>query len=87
VRADAEARRDRAVEQARGYVTDGGPFPERLPVIALAAKFFTEHAALVARWSAWAEEAVQGWDDVHPPGATVPGGAFELGSWPAPAGG
>lgn len=82
VRADAEARRAQAVDQVGSYLADGGPYPERLPVIALVAKFFSEHAELVARWAAWAEDAVRDWDDVRPPGATVPAGAFDVGSWP-----
>lgn len=82
IRADAEERRDRALAQVDGYTAGGGPFPERLPVIALTGKFFLEYAELLARWSAWAERAVTEWDGVHPDAATVPDGAFEPGRWP-----
>lgn len=82
VRADADARRDTARAQVADYVDTGGPFPERLPVIALAGKFFLEYAELLARWAAWAEHAVTEWDDVRPDGASVPDGAFDPGRWP-----
>jgi DNA-binding PadR family transcriptional regulator len=81
VRADAEERRVAALAQVDSYA-DGGPFPERLPVIGLVGKFFVEHAELVARWAAWAERSVTKWEDVRPDGARVPDGAFELGRWP-----
>jgi DNA-binding PadR family transcriptional regulator len=82
IRAAAERRRDEAREQVGGYVATGGPFPHRLPIIAVTGKFFLEFAELVARWAEWAERAVKDWKDVHPDGATVPEGAFETGSWP-----
>ncbi|WP_219420120.1 PadR family transcriptional regulator [Pseudonocardia nigra] len=85
IRADAEHRREIAHAQARDYAETGGPFPERLPVIALTGKFFVEYTELLARWAAWAERAVTGWDDVHPDGAAVPDGAFAPGHWPDPA--
>lgn len=82
IRAEAERNRDAAHEQARDYAETGGPFPQRLPVIALSGKFFLEFADLLARWAAWAEHAVTEWDDVRPGGATVPDGAFEPRKWP-----
>ena len=82
IRADADRNRDTALAQMRDYAETGGPFPERLPVIALTGKFFGEFADLLARWAAWAENAVTEWDGVHPHGAGVPDGAFELGEWP-----
>ena len=81
IRAEADQRRNLALVRARDYVETGGPFPERLPVIALTGKFFVEFADLLARWAAWGEQAVTAWDDVHPAGAMVPDGAFELGQW------
>lgn len=82
IRRRADEQRAAAREQVEGYVRTGGPFPERLPVIAVTGKFFLEHAELVARWAEWAERAVTEWSDVQPDGATVPDGAFEVGAWP-----
>lgn len=84
IRRDAEDRLDTARAQVEGYVRTGGPFPQRLPVIAVTGKFFLEHAELLARWARWAEQAVEEWTDVRPVGATVPDGAFEAGAWRAP---
>nr|WP_255426703.1 helix-turn-helix transcriptional regulator [Pseudonocardia sp. C8] len=81
IRAEADARRDVARAQARDYAETGGPFPDRLPVIALTGKFLLEYAELVARWAEWVEHAVTGWDDLEG-GAAVPEGAFEPGRWP-----
>jgi len=84
IRADAEDRRDRALAQAADYADTGGPYPERLPVIALTAKFFIEYTDLLARWAAWAETVAQDWSDVRPTGATVPTEAFQPGCWHGP---
>lgn len=81
IRVDAEQRRAQAMAQVASY-SDGGPFPERLPVIALVGKFFLEHTELLVRWAAWAERAVADWDDVRPDGARVPDGAFTPQRWP-----
>lgn len=67
--------------QVASYVGDRGPFPERLPVIALVGKFFLEYSDLLARWAAWAEQHVAAWDDLPPEHAVVPDGAFESGTW------
>ncbi len=84
IRDEADARRDVARTQTRDYAETGGPFPDRLPVIALTGKFLLEYAELVARWAAWAEHAVAEWEDVGP-GAAVPDGAFDPGRWPGHA--
>ncbi len=84
IRADAEDRRDRALAQVATYTADGGPFPDRLPVIALVGKFFLEYSHLLARWAAWAEHTVTDWDDLHPADAPVPSAAFEPGAWSVP---
>jgi DNA-binding PadR family transcriptional regulator len=81
IRTDAEERRDRALAQVAGYA-GGGPFPDRLPVIALVGKFFLEYSHLLARWAAWAEQHVTDWDDLSPEHAALPDGAFESGRWP-----
>ena len=62
----AVARREEALARAREYAETGGPFPERLPVIALTGKFLLEYVDLVARWAAWAEAEVQTWSGMTP---------------------
>jgi hypothetical protein len=68
-----------AVEaRRREYAETGGPFPDRLPVIALAFRFFHEQAHAVRRWAEWAEAATGDWtgtaaDD----GAATPADAWE----------
>lgn len=84
IRTDAEDRRDRALAQVASYTADGGPFPDRLPVIALVGKFFLEYSHLLAEWAAWAEQNVIEWDDLHPDHASVPAASFEPGAWPTP---
>jgi DNA-binding PadR family transcriptional regulator len=48
---------------ARGYLADGGPFPQRLPIISLTFPFLLEFAELVERWSQYAEREVHRWPD------------------------
>ncbi|HVL05949.1 MAG TPA: PadR family transcriptional regulator [Acidimicrobiales bacterium] len=61
----------------REYADTGGPFPERLPVIALAMRYFEERNLALLRWVEWAEEATAGWTGVAVgSGAAVPPGAF-----------
>ncbi len=59
------------------YGTTGGPYPERLPIIALATRFFVEMNEAMARWVDWAERATADWDGTTPDdGASVPPDAF-----------
>ncbi len=83
IRGYADEQQDVARVRVAEYVESGGPFPDRLAVIALTAKFFSEYADLLARWSAWAEAEVKGWEGTGPGQATVPAGAWEPGSGPA----
>lgn len=77
IRADAEQRMADAHERMREYRETGGPFPHRLPVISLAARFHYEQAQALCRWVRWASEAVDDWDGVTPErGASVPPDAF-----------
>lgn len=77
---DAERRHQMALAQAADYRDTGGPYPDRLPVIALSAKLLLEQTELVLRWARWAEQEVQSWSGVTPQtGASVPGDAFFLG--------
>jgi PadR family transcriptional regulator AphA len=63
----------------REYAESGGPFPERLPVISLAARYFYERAHALRRWVEWAEAAVGDWTGVTPDtGAHVPQDALVL---------
>ena len=61
VRERAESTRADALRQTSEYATTGGPYPERLHVIALTAKFLTEYWNLVAEWARWAEHEVNHW--------------------------
>ncbi|HWH34662.1 MAG TPA: PadR family transcriptional regulator [Acidimicrobiales bacterium] len=73
MRERAEAECHMADQRLQEYHHSGGPFPHRLPVIALVARFLADHAALVARWAEWAEHEVEGWTGVTPgSGARVP---------------
>jgi DNA-binding PadR family transcriptional regulator len=66
IKQQAEARRAEALTRAREYAENGGPFPERLPVIALTGKLLLEYVDLVARWAEWAEAEVQTWSGLTP---------------------
>ncbi|MEZ5168255.1 MAG: PadR family transcriptional regulator [Acidimicrobiales bacterium] len=56
-----------------GYAESGGPFPDRLPVIALADRYFAERNRALLRWVEWAEAVVAEWEGVTPASrATVP---------------
>lgn len=48
---------------ARGYLDDGGPFPDRLPIISLTFPFLYEFAELVGRWADRAAAEVRRWPD------------------------
>lgn len=54
------------VAQANDYLRTGGPFPERLHVIALTGRFILDYVALLERWASWAEDQVRTWPDVQP---------------------
>lgn len=71
----------REIEQAerrvREYAETGGPYPQRLAVIALAVRYFQEQAAGLQRWVNWAEAATSDWTGVTTEtGAQVPPDAF-----------
>jgi PadR family transcriptional regulator, regulatory protein AphA len=86
IRTDAEDRRDRALTQAASYAAAGGPFPERLPVVALVGKFFLEYSDLLVRWADWAEQNISNWNGLRPEDAPVPADVFEPGAWSTPGG-
>lgn len=61
----------------REYAEGGGPFPGRLPVIALAAEHFRLQSEALLRWINWAEEATRDWTGVTiETGARIPADAF-----------
>jgi PadR family transcriptional regulator, regulatory protein AphA len=66
VRAWAEEEHRRGVALVRDYLQTGGPFPERLHLIAVMVRFLGfEWGAAVHRWAAWAEQEVLAWPDVR----------------------
>jgi DNA-binding PadR family transcriptional regulator len=68
--ADAECR-------LREYAQTGGPFPDRLPIIALAAEHFRLQSEALLRWIDWAERATREWTGVTiDTGARLPADAF-----------
>ena len=83
IRADAEARVAEILTRSEQYATTGGPFPDRLPIVAITGKLLMGQNEAVVRWARWAEEVIREWTGVTPAtGATVPSYAFTSG-WPA----
>lgn len=78
IRRDAEEQLAYGEQRRREYVETGGPFPDRLPVIALVMRYFDERNLALLRWVEWAEEATAGWTGTATAdeGATVPPDAF-----------
>jgi hypothetical protein len=83
IRADAEARLTEILDRSTQYATAGGPFPDRLPIVAITGKLLMGQYEAVVRWARWTEDAIGEWTGVTPAtGATVPPYAFTSG-WPA----
>lgn len=57
--------RDQAVAQAAEYLSEEGPFPERLHILGLLGQFVLDQTDLLARWARWAHDEVEGWPDVR----------------------
>jgi len=77
IRTHAAAEVEYSEMRLREYEETGGPFPDRLPVISLAARYFHEQALATLRWVTWAEEATHAWDGVSvADGAQVAPDAF-----------
>lgn len=54
-------------QQTSGYLApDHGPFPARLHVIALDARFVGDYAAMLKRWATWAVREVEKWPTTTP---------------------
>jgi PadR family transcriptional regulator AphA len=83
IRADAEAQVVEILARSEQYATTGGPFPDRLPVVAITGKLLMGQYEALVRWAQWAEDAIAEWTGVTPEtGATVPPYALTSG-WPA----
>lgn len=72
---DVEATYAAGVEQVRGYLADGGPFPERLHLIALGAEFQARLLELQLEWLEAARTEVASWRSTRKVGLTVSGRA------------
>jgi PadR family transcriptional regulator AphA len=82
IRSDAEARLTELRDRSTQYASTGGPFPGRLPVVAITGKLLIGQYEAVVRWAQWAEDAIGEWGGVTPAtGATVPPDAFTS-EWP-----
>jgi hypothetical protein len=57
----AEQRYREGLDQVRGYLDDGGPFPERLHIIALTATFHADFLRLLRDWAELARAEVDAW--------------------------
>lgn len=77
IRDHAEAQLEYSEERRREYAESGGPYPDRLPVISLANRFYHEQNLAMLRWVEWAEEATRDWEGVTTEtGAVLPPDAF-----------
>ena len=82
IRIDAEARVAELLSRSTQYATTGGPFPDRLPIVAITGELLMGQYQAVVRWARWAEDAIGEWTGATPAtGAVVPPCAFTSG-WP-----
>jgi PadR family transcriptional regulator AphA len=61
---------DDGVQQVRGYQADGGPFPQRLHLILLVARFYADFLLLLRDWAALARQEVASWPTTRDLGLT-----------------
>jgi PadR family transcriptional regulator, regulatory protein AphA len=59
-----------SVQQLRGYQADGGPFPGRLHLIMLFARFYADYLLLLRDWAALARREVASWPTTSDLGLT-----------------
>jgi DNA-binding PadR family transcriptional regulator len=79
LRTQGETLRHQFATQAADYVATGGPFPQRLHLIALIGRFLGDYAQLLESWAAWAEEQVTHWPATGPANAVpIPDEVFHL---------
>ena len=73
IAAIADVRAEHVAARLEEYRRTGGPFPDRLPITTLTARFHYEQAAAMQRWAEWAQNKVDSWDGVtRDTGARVP---------------
>jgi DNA-binding PadR family transcriptional regulator len=78
IRAWADQEAADTEERRREYAETGGPYPDRLPVIALAYRYFAEQAEAVRRWADWVDAATSDWTGTTAgDGAVLPADAWE----------
>jgi PadR family transcriptional regulator, regulatory protein AphA len=61
---------DDGIQQVRGYQADGGPFPQRLHLIMLFARFYADFLLLLRDWAALARREVASWPTTSDLGLT-----------------
>ncbi|HET7518073.1 MAG TPA: PadR family transcriptional regulator [Actinomycetes bacterium] len=61
---------DDGMAQVRGYQDDGGPFPQRLHLVMLFARFYTDFLLLLRDWVALATREVASWPTTSDLGLT-----------------
>jgi PadR family transcriptional regulator, regulatory protein AphA len=66
IRADAEARVAEILSRSEDYANPGGPFPDRLPIVAITGKLLMGQYEAAVRWARWAEDAIAEWTGVTP---------------------
>jgi DNA-binding PadR family transcriptional regulator len=59
-----------ALAQTRGYLADGGPFPGRLHISALFARFYVDLFGAIIDWCDFADDQIQTWPDTANLGMT-----------------
>src|ERR1700755_3459821 len=64
LRADAEARLAEILDRSAEYATTGGPFPGRLPIVAITGQLLMGQYEAVIRWAQWAEDVIGEWSGV-----------------------
>lgn len=67
IRDGANAAQAADIQMVTDRIAKGFPFPDRLQLSLLVAKFFLDYTATVERWAHWALAEVERWDDPgHP---------------------
>jgi DNA-binding PadR family transcriptional regulator len=69
LRKEGETLRRQFGAQAADYVATGGPFPQRLHIVALIGRFLGDYAQLLESWATWAEQQVTNWPATGPASA------------------
>ncbi len=62
---------DDGLQQLRGYQANGGPFPERLHIIMLSARFHADYLLLLRDWIALARQEAASWPTTNGLGLTA----------------